>query len=393
MPSLILLIGPQGSGKTTYAKDRFPLATRISQDDLGRAGHLREFEHALETGQDLLIDRINHQIYQRQRYALPARAAGYRIHYVWLEADRYTCLKRLGQREGHPTVGPSASDHEKVLENYFQNFEPPSPDEYDQMEVLPVHDLAPVLDLRSILGNARTWVIGDVHGCFDELRQLLRTGGYRPADVLIFTGDLVNRGPKITETLEFVRDTPNVFVVKGNHDDRFARHLAGRNLEICNGLGASSRAAESWTPEQREACLQWIESWPYLLRLPDLAGKPFYVVHAGVNGATPMNSQTQYDCLFARYFGGKDPFDGSKGPLWYHTLTDDRRIAFGHIPHRDTRPAPYGLALDGGAVKGGVLRAFIRDPDQPEGRIIEVPSKKYCRGPIMEAAAGHVAES
>jgi len=393
MPSLILLIGPQASGKTSYAAEHFPDAIRISQDDSGRSGHLREFENALATRQDILVDRINHERCQRMRYAVPAREAGYDIHYLWLDADRYTCLKRLGKREEHPTVGLSDVDHEKVLESYFQNFEPPLVEEYDRLDVIPVHDLAPVLDLRTTVGNARTWIIGDVHGCFDELQALLKKGAYRPDEALIFTGDIVNRGPKITQTLEFVRKTPHTVVLKGNHDDRFARYLAGRRLEPSNGLEGSIRAVGAWTREQRETCRLWIESWPFIVRLPDLEGKPLYVVHAGIDGRRPMDQQTQYDCLFARYFGGKDPFDDSRGPLWYHTLTGDQVIAFGHIPHRASRPTPHGFALDGGAVKGGVLRALICSGDSPDGELLEVSSPEYSKGKILCAPGAPVVKS
>jgi protein phosphatase len=251
------------------------------------------------------------------------------------------------------------------------------------MDVLRIRNRAVLVDLRVRLRGVRFWIIGDVHGCFDELQQLLEKGGYRTGEVLLFTGDLVNRGPKVAETLRFVRQTPNAFVVKGNHDDRFARWLAGRTLEISSGLDCSIASTAEWTPEQRESCREWIESWPHIFRIPDLAEKPCYVVHAGVDGAQPMEEQSQEDCLYARYVGGKDHLDSTSGRFWYHTLTGDRLILFGHIPHENPHPAPDALALDGGAVKGGVLRAFLRSPERPDGELLEVPGKPYYAGKAL----------
>lgn len=386
MPTLTLLIGPQASGKTTAARARFPHVTRISQDDRGRERHFREFQQALEQGADLLIDRLNYPREQRLRYVLPARAAGYQIHYLWFDADRTTCLQRLRRREQHPTVHPGQTDHEKMLENYFQHFETPEPDEYDRLDVLPVHARAAVVDLREILPPMRRiWLIGDVHGCFAELQQLLAQGRYQPEeDFLLFAGDLVNRGPQVGETLRFVYQVPRAVVVKGNHDDRLARRLAGLRLDPGNGLQASLDSLADWSPEEREACRQWIDDWPLLVRLPDLGGKPFYLVHAGVCGTRPLEDQYQDDCLQARYVGGRDHQDLSGGRFWYDTLTGDRRVAFGHAPHRNPYPAADVIALDGGAVKGGVLRAWLWTPGRPstgpdgtgsEAHLLEVPGR------------------
>jgi bis(5'-nucleosyl)-tetraphosphatase (symmetrical) len=92
------------------------------------------------------------------------------------------------------------------------------------------------------------YAIGDVQGCFDELRALLAEVKYRRGDRLWFVGDLVNRGPKSLETLRFVRDLGDrAVVVLGNHDlhlvSQFEGVESGRNDDtFADVLGAPDAA-------------------------------------------------------------------------------------------------------------------------------------------------------
>src|SRR5688572_13670855 len=91
----VLLVGPQGSGKSTYCREHLPDSFRVSQDEHGRAAHLEVFEDALRRGEPhVVVDRINALKGQRKRYLDLARQYGYRTRIVWLNVDFNTCLKR-----------------------------------------------------------------------------------------------------------------------------------------------------------------------------------------------------------------------------------------------------------------------------------------------------------
>ncbi len=63
------------------------------------------------------------------------------------------------------------------------------------------------------------YVIGDVHGCYQQLDSLLVKMAYNEQrDALYFVGDLVNRGPQSAEVLQFIMSLNNATVVLGNHD-------------------------------------------------------------------------------------------------------------------------------------------------------------------------------
>src|SRR5262245_25098855 len=104
---LVLLVGAQGSGKSTYCRDHLPDFVRISQDDQGRQAHFDLFKEAVERGEPrLVVDRINGVKHQRRRYLAVAKQHGYRTRIVWLNTDRNLCLRRCRERADHPTLKP-----------------------------------------------------------------------------------------------------------------------------------------------------------------------------------------------------------------------------------------------------------------------------------------------
>ena len=372
--TLILLIGPQGAGKTLYC-EKLKDYVRISQDDQGKSEHFKLFLQAIKEEKDIVIDRINHLRYQRRKYTEIARKEKYKIHYILFDVDRPTCLERLGKRENHPTI-KTTDNHDRILAIYFREFEEPKYFEYDIMETIKERKYAKLLDLRQIIGNSRYIVIGDIHGCYDELVALLEKCNYKPNDFVISVGDLTDRGPKSKEVIQWFMNTPNTFVAEGNHDYKARRYWSGRKVKINNGL---EKTIEQCKGLDTTSIAKWIESWPQIIQVPDINKKNTYIVHAGVHGHYPIDKQHLETCYYARYFGGNGFLDES-GDIWFTTLDGSYNVISGHMVHKNPIPQNYGpidyvFLLDGGAFQGGKLRAMI--VENGSYKIEEIQSNNY----------------
>lgn len=149
---LIILIGPPGSGKSTYAKvlesEGF---LRISQDDQGKSRHLELFQSGISSSKDIVVDRMNFDKAQRDKYRLEALKCGYSVSFVEFCVPRSVCFDRCMERTGHPTINgmipvqhPNLSstyvgvEHSlegkerqanSALTTYFSRYEPVTPEE------------------------------------------------------------------------------------------------------------------------------------------------------------------------------------------------------------------------------------------------------------------------
>lgn len=201
-------------------------------------------------------------------------------------------------------------------------------------------------------------VIGDIHGCFAELEQLLAQIGATDDDTIISVGDLVDRGPESGEVLRFFRERPERrWAIAGNHERKHIRGIFSYGQEITKlQLGAAYDDA-----------VTWMRSLPYFLEL-DAA----IVVHAGLVPGLPLAAQSD-EVLCGSTSGERSLFDPATGAWWHERYAGAKPVIFGH--HVVEQPLLrdgliYGL--DTGACHGGRLTALTL----PDFRLHSVPARE-----------------
>ena len=370
MKKLILLVGPMGSGKSSFATQKLHAVSphvkqglvRISQDDLGKKRYLDEFNKVLSTGRDIVVDRINHTKEQREKFLKPAKDNGYKTSIYWINVPKAICLERIKNRKNHPTID-SESPHEAILGMYFRDFEEPKVEECDELVKVPMDQYANIVDLRKIVKGKQYMVIGDIHGCYGAFMRLLDKAAkeYKfdiSNDIIISVGDMVDRGPSSALVLNWFYSNSNCYVLEGNHENKLKRWLMGRGVSLANGLLKTTQEIEAQGLD-KEALLEWMSGLPHIFRLPDINDRPQYVVHAGFDPSESVEWQKKENCLYMRFIGGKD-FRDESGKIWYSLLNGEYEVISGHIIHKDiVRPNPNIVCLDGGAYEGGELRGLL----------------------------------
>lgn len=136
------------------------------------------------------------------------------------------------------------------------------------------------------------YVIGDVQGCYDELTLLLQKIEFNPVnDNLYFLGDLINRGPKSLEVLNFcLQHRESVTTILGNHDIYLLYLISNRkqNYDLQDVLDAPNL----------DAIYQWLITKPLLLKVSCDQGKNFYLTHAGVPHIWSLEDAMHYNAEF-----------------------------------------------------------------------------------------------
>ncbi len=219
-----------------------------------------------------------------------------------------------------------------------------------------------------VTSYARTIVIGDVHGCYGQLMDLLKKCNYTKDDLVILTGDLVDRGPKPVEVLEWCLENPNVKSVQGNHDNKLMRLMQGNDVKLTNGLQFTSNKIDQLSSLRKEKILTMLECMPNIIHINNINGKHSCVVHAGINGRIPISGQSVQNTLYMRGINPKNYMDMSDG-IWHDTISGEYNVVCGHIVSDVVNPKETIYCLDGGCCSGGVLRALVIEDGKT--RIVE----------------------
>jgi hypothetical protein len=220
----------------------------------------------------------------------------------------------------------------------------------------------------------RTIVVGDIHGCREELEELVRVAGWKQGERLVLVGDLVAKGPDSPGVLARGREW-GALAVLGNHD---AHVLRVRDEQ--RGRGSEERlpvkpehqlVVDTLTPPD----WAYLEGLPLLLRLgPEKKGAAdTVVVHAGVVPGVPLDEQSREHLLTLRSISEDgEPTKKIKGQPWASLWRGPERIVFGHDAIRGLQQYEHATGLDTGCVYGGALTALLL----PERRLVSVPARR-----------------
>lgn len=200
--------------------------------------------------------------------------------------------------------------------------------------------------------SGRTLVVGDVHGCAEELRQLVSLAS---PDRVLLLGDLFTKGPEAAGVWEQIR-AGGFLAILGNHDD-FLLQRPERAQEL--GLGAE--------------VLDWLGALPLVHAGTRPDGQPWIAVHAGLDPVGRLPGTTRAQRLTMRRW----PDDqGQIHPFWWERWQGPELVVYGHDAVRglvDRRPRTLGL--DSGCVYGGRLSGWLVEED----RLLSVPARRAWR--------------
>ncbi len=201
--------------------------------------------------------------------------------------------------------------------------------------------------------SRRTIVIGDIHGCFDELTDLLDRVAFGTDDRVVAVGDLIVKGEKNKEVLDLFRTDKRFQSVIGNHDRAILRYWKKEKKSLKR---KQKNVIAELEPEGDLYCT-YLDSLPFMINLGSHA-----VVHAGVRPGVAFEEQRPNDLTELRTLG-KDR-KSRVGTPWYEVYDGEKIILFGHWPSPQPRRGPRAIGLDTGCVYGSRLTAYIIETDE-----------------------------
>jgi protein phosphatase len=408
--SLVALVGVSGSGKSTFARRHFKPTEilssdycrgLVSDDENSQASTKDAFEvlhfiarKRLAAGKLTVVDATNVQPESRKPLVqlarefhclpvaiildLPERLAHDRNkvrpdrdfgpHVIRQQAQQLHRSLRGLEREGfrHVFVLKSLEDIEAAV-----------------IERQPLWN-----DLKKEQGPFD--IIGDVHGCFDELVDLLKNLGYGVDESelklqapdgrkLVFVGDLVDRGPKIPQVLKLVMnavDGGTALCVPGNHDVKLMRKLRGRDVQITHGLAESLAQLAGEPGDFHKKVGDFIDD---LVSHYVLDGGKLVVAHAGMKESMQGRGSgaVREFALFGETTGETDEFGLPVRYNWAAEYRGSAMVVYGHTPVPEPEWLNRTINIDTGCVFGGKLTALR----YPEKELVSVPSKETYAEP------------
>ena len=404
--SLVVLIGPSGCGKSSFGKKHF-LATEVissdacrglvsdNENDQSATNDAFDLLHAivrkrLGRGRLTVIDATNVQ--PEARKSLVELAREYHVLPVAIVFDvpERLCqdrnVNRPDRQFGPHVVRNQVQQMRRSLrglerEGFRYVYKLSSPEEID----------AVTIERQSLWNNRRDEhgpfdIIGDVHGCLDELLDLMRALGYQverqgegfavvPPDGrrLVFVGDLVDRGPATPDVLRLVMgmvSAGQAICVPGNHDMKLMKALKGRDVKHTHGLAESLTQVGKESEEFRKETVKFLDELVSHYVFDDGL---LVVAHAGLKESMQGrgSGKVRDFALYGETTGETDEFGLPVRYNWSADYRGKALVVYGHTPVADPLWLNNTVNIDTGCVFGGRLTALR----YPEREVVAIPAK------------------
>lgn len=411
--ALVVLVGPSSSGKSTFAKKYFTpyeivssdnCRAIVSNDPTNQAATEDAFEllyytieKRLKNGLLTVVDATNVQEFARQKLIDLAKAYHVIPVAFVFKLNEAVCLARNALRNDRKVPTHAIKKQVNQLRRSFRHlkkegFRPlhvfQKESEVNKVEQIIREKMH--FDKKEVTGPFD--IIGDIHGCYDELILLLKQLGYQvnynaeeakhfgiqvshpEGRQIIFVGDLEDRGPNSPGVLKLVMSMINdrqAFCVQGNHDFKLFKKLTGKKVNISHGLQETLDQLEQEDPSFINQLIPFLGGLvPHYI----FDEGKLVVAHAGLRESMHgrVSGKVRNNCLFGETTGETDEFGYPIRLNWAADYNGKALVAYGHTPVPSAKWQNNTVNLDTGCVFGGKLTALR----YPEMEIISVKAKK-----------------
>ena len=422
---LVALVGPTGSGKSHFAARHFKptevvssdaCRAMVADDATDQAATPDAFDvlnfiaaKRLRAGRLTVVDATSVQHEARKSLVGLAREHDCMAVAIVLNMPEALCLARNRERPdrsfGRRVVRRQVEQLKRSLrglrrDGFRHVFMLDSPKE---VEAVTIERVPMWTNLRHERGPFD--IIGDVHGCFDELAALLERLDYRletSSDVsgetrysvthphgrkAVFVGDLVDRGPAVANVLRLVMSMTADGVglcVAGNHESKLLRKLQGRDVQVSHGLAESLAQLDMESEEYRQRVAKFLDG---LISHYELDDGNLVVAHAGIKEEYQgrASARVRDFCLYGETTGEMDQYGLPIRANWAAGYRGRATIVYGHTAVMEPAWLNCTINIDTGCVFGGKLTALR----YPEKELVSVPAARvyYAPGrPLAETA-------